>query len=905
MIAPFFSKRLLLSLIAMASLAAQGPQPGPQQVVLFTGKSIPDPPQQKQPWTPPRTKLPRFLVSATSALFEQGMADPRGCDYREVERLGGPAIKTRAFVLPEKPGEPGRFAVGWDGVVHPVSTVGPAADLDADIRALADSMRIEPGVPAGGRMGRGPGPAIKFISISQSMGIFGMGGASDPGDRSALKLCLLLRLGRADLAECLFAAGTSWTPEIRGRDLTDYQMSYLTLAREWAARMFNRLVGAHMRGDDPIALDAARRLSAFATAAETRALEMGFARDPNGFGNEIPSFFPFLSQLPALLADHERRAREAPRGPVPPTGTDPAARVAALIRDLDQIAMPQMIHFGNSPNGSPLVQELAAEGDAAVEPLLAAIESDTRMTRTVSSRGGICRVHTVYEPEFAALTAILKTQQFQMHAYQPGPGTLSRKELAEAMRAYWMKNRALSMSERWYRTLLDDSSGYYRWLEAASNIVQLEYLARPVVRPADLQGAAAPAKRMKGEELRSRRDPSVSELLARRTLEIAHAPQPRTFPNVKLQNACALAMLLQQWDLKAALPVIRTLLSEARESIDQDRASGSTQLDTMMGYVAQFALILARAGEPAALAEYAAEIRKYDVRKSQPNNLDVFEPIWTFPEDPAIREASQWLFNDPGSSFAALIRKPESNRLPFFFHSSFYDSPLLRSTGFRKAVLEALAIRTEVGTARRSQQTLVQYELKGGVSGAFGASVADLEGVLLDENQKIRTCDYIAWKVSGIEGTPRCELYWTKELRDAAVGACVEFLKTYGDRLTPEPPPGVQAHPFEKRAYLAFPVLDRPATIDDVRAGRAIFSLEGQGEVRRIALPTTPMKAKWTPAEEAPGDLAVEGWVWQAEEIRRDGQWERFYGFVGRHVIGRVQGISIELAGQNAADPGN
>ena len=38
---------------------------------------IPEPPSQGQPWTAPATKLPKFLVSATEILFEQGVADPR------------------------------------------------------------------------------------------------------------------------------------------------------------------------------------------------------------------------------------------------------------------------------------------------------------------------------------------------------------------------------------------------------------------------------------------------------------------------------------------------------------------------------------------------------------------------------------------------------------------------------------------------------------------------------------------------------------------------------------------------------------------------------------------------------------------------------------------------------------
>ena len=251
------------------------------------------------------------------------MADPRGCEYREVEIVDGRTFKTRAFVLPEKPGESGRFAVSWDGVIDPASSVGPAADLDADVRALADSMRRDRGNDAAGSAARRQ-RAGGFVESLGRRGWSGPAGPSDAQIPSALKLCILLRLGRADLAEELFAAGTTWTPEIRGRDLTDYHISYVTLAREWAAAMFVRLVDAHMRADDAIALDSALRLSAFAKAAEARAMELGFEREQDRFGNDRRAYFPFLRQLPELLADQERRAKDAVRGPIPPHGADPA-----------------------------------------------------------------------------------------------------------------------------------------------------------------------------------------------------------------------------------------------------------------------------------------------------------------------------------------------------------------------------------------------------------------------------------------------------------------------------------------------------------------------------------------------------------------------------------------------------
>ncbi len=55
-----------------------------------------------------------------------------------------------------------------------------------------------------------------------------------------------------------------------------------------------------------------------------------------------------------------------------------------------------------------------------------------------------------------------------------------------------------------------------------------------------------------------------------------------------------------------------------------------------------------------------------------------------------------------------------------------------------------MAIKSELGTVRRSQQTVVQYELKDGVRGGFIASEADLEGVEQGVGRSIRACDYIA-----------------------------------------------------------------------------------------------------------------------------------------------------------------
>ncbi len=72
--------------------------------------------------------------------------------------------------------------------------------------------------------------------------------------------------------------------------------------------------------------------------------------------------------------------------------------------------------MGRSPGNSPLVQALVDEGQAAVEPLLAALETDLRLTRSVTDGGewSIDRtVHPVFEAELPAIERILKTDEFE------------------------------------------------------------------------------------------------------------------------------------------------------------------------------------------------------------------------------------------------------------------------------------------------------------------------------------------------------------------------------------------------------------------------------------------------------------------------------------------------------------
>ncbi|WP_406698713.1 hypothetical protein V5E97_07485 [Singulisphaera sp. Ch08] len=887
-------------------LTGLGAMQGTQQfrpASIFEGKRIPDPPAQGQPWTAPATTLPTFLVTATALLFEQGVADPRGCDYRSVEISSYATVEAHGFVLPEQTDTPGRFVVCWDGQVYPALTVGEPADLDRDIRDLAASLERMRQAPPRYRRGGYWG----FPQEGQNS--FGVAGVMNP---SPIKICLLLCYGRADLAETLFAAGTAWTPKPRTRDLTNYGISYLTLATDWANAAYERLMEVHMRGDDVIALDTARRLANFRDLASAQADALGFPfpERRNREKNEPSRRFSFLTQLDELLRDHERRAKMPVRGSIPKKGGDASARIAALIRDLDLINDRQMMSTASaSPGSSSLVGDLVGEGDPAVAPLLAVLESDNRLTRSVSNgRGSFPTnqfVHPVSEAAFAALIGILKTQAFadqRLYGWK-SLDLAARKALAGSIRQFWEKTRSISLPERWYRTLADDSAGQAGWLEAAAGIVSSDVAeGMPVPKPG--------TRPLKGEPLRTGRDPSVTALMLRRAGQLERLGNPLASEDLGFRAACQLGTILATWDEKEALPLLKDFSKKCRTRSDRwrNQPQSPNADQNLAATLARFTQIRVRLGDVEALDEYAGWLRTTTPRMLEYGIFDALQPLLAQPDHPALASASRWLFNDPRSPWVPL--HPEARGEPFSHWQNLFASTLMVVAGFREGVLAGLADKTPLGSVERGENGEIRLKFNKSPSiTTFSRSTGfDVEGGVAGVKYPFRNGDYLAWKLSGLQGCPRFDFFWSEARRDEAVAACATFLKRFGPLLTAEDPSGVRNFTGAK-AHLKFPTLGKPATLDDVASARAIFSLEGQGETRLANLPRFPQQARWVTLKDRPvdrtdlngtttRDYETDGYVWQAEEVRKGDGWERFYGFVGHHIIARAPASEIEFGRQ-------
>ena len=110
---------------------------------------------------------------------------------------------------------------------------------------------------------------------------------------------------------------------------------------------------------------------------------------------------------------------------------------------------------------------------------------------------------------------------------------------------------------------------------------------------------------------------------------------------------------------------------------------------------------------------------------------------------------------------------------------------------------------------------------------------------------------------------------------------CRAFLQQYGNAYQSRPDDPYDdtigtAAPGSARFFI--PQLDHPATPDDVKEGRALFSLSGATRVWKM--PAYPL-----------------GPAWQAEEILMDGKWKRYFGILGDGKPVKVPAFEMDFPG--------
>ena len=727
-------------------LAMGGILTAPERKVspLFAGKELPHPPKQKSAWSPPAANLPTNYVTATELLFVQGLADPRACDYRELEIGTGNAwsgdggvVKTHGWFLPARGKQ--QFAIGWNGLVYPAVSVGTNADLDADVMTLATN-----------------GFTTWQSALPEGANVF-------PNAMQGVKGCLLLRLGRADLATAYWLAlehrGIDFRNELARRFSPTNELAstntiklsdadpYLTWAGDWAWSLFDRMICAHMRGDEKLALADARLLSAAQPQIEAECAKRGFKRQPywdSRRQKELQPYLNFLEQLPALLADLERREKEGVHVSVVTTGvtniTDQTQRVAALVRDLDLVQARQWGQPGwvNLPE-DPIISALIGEGDAAVEPLLDCLEYDQRLTRSVGFGRDFHRGRTVIAVSSAADVALKSILQAGFSN-------------AAEMRAYWSKYKNLKLEDRWY-AILNDDNARGRWQEAAANLVQPVNITRfpggfSTGKPAPTNSPLA----MRGETLRAKSHPSVTELLTRHALEIP----TNNVGAYDLSSCCQMAEYLARWDVQAAMPVAKTLSKRASTVM---KYSGQ-QLGK---FVTQLSLARADAGDPEAFDDYAEWIVSTTPGQFEQSNLEWLDPFKKFPTNGILQATAEMLFSQTNSAWAHL---PWKNN----FGRGTIESELVAVPAYRVLLCRELERTNACGTITLERPGYVRYNIADlNQSGSFGITLREDSTATNGATARIRWCDWIAIALANSKSILPFDPFAAETSRDSAI----------------------------------------------------------------------------------------------------------------------------------------
>ena len=176
-----------------------------------------------------------------------------------------------------------------------------------------------------------------------------------------------------------------------------------------------------------------------------------------------------------------------------------------------------------------------------------------------------------------------------------------------------------------------------------------------------------------------------------------------------------------------------------------------------------------------------------------------FSRSWPIPITPRSRRPRQWLFNDPKSPWVPILPEARGEQTPGF--QNLFASPLIVVAGFRQGVLTGLADKTPLGTVEKIDDRSIQRKFTTAHSTNYSSSNLDLEGIAVGVDYPFRRCDYLASKLSELEGSPQIDLFWPEARRDEAVAACVAFLKRYGASFSRQGParrarlPGPQGAP--------------------------------------------------------------------------------------------------------------
>jgi hypothetical protein len=458
-----------------------------------------------------------------------------------------------------------------------------------------------------------------------------------------------------------------------------------------------------------------------------------------------------------------------------------------------------------------------------------------------------------------------------------------RQKAAEMIRSFWLTHRGQSPQEQAYSVLADDHATEPAWMEAARHITQPTnesysggWVETTPLKPGQTLG-------LRGELLRSKTAPSVTELLSKRALQIATMRDPNNGAwNVQyLNDSTKLALMLSQWDWANSDP---TLTAQFQNCTSYQKSLPShydeVSITELYSQITKARISL---GDKKAIPDYGQALR--DMQSGDLKFFSaaaVFEALWQNANDPEMVTTAESLFNSPTSFLYHVSDCRESDEL--------IKSPLLSVPEFGKAIVRELSDTTCIQTVTVKAKNDVEYKTQDGIPYSLGNASDVPSGTVI----AIRRCDIIAADLQDAEGTSEFSYYWPLERRNQAIQNDIDILQRYSQAYNYHPELiSVWNDTFGPLSHMYFAPLATTATDEDVRSGRAIFTL-GSGATK-VAIDRLPLKAHLvdkTSKLARPNNYTKYGWIWQEEKDRMGNV---YYGFVGPGVMAKESASDVEI----------
>lgn len=729
---------------------------------------------------------PANFIEASKTLFQQGLADPEGCAYKRIKvRLGtGAEVETNGWVQPDS--TTGPRAVCWNGLEYPVTMVGTTANLKADVQSMLDdpsdkSLKIIDWAP------KKPGQT-KPPSRQLRLGATAFHEVTSVGTDSLLPIraALLWRAGETGLASKLWDKCV----ELDDKHNPQTKNPYGLLAADWLWAIFDRAIHETVGKEDQKALADLRQIEKLESAMTAESKKRNWKLEYSSASAVFKDSKPFLKNM-------EQRAQKAAKS-VSKSNNVAEAKVLDSISRFDEINEKQFSDPGAPPvTDSPIARQVIAIGRPAVEPLIDCLEHDERYTRSVGWPRSFFRSRylvPVRGVAYGCLLQILEKTQFSTtpgaldhHLMRTPDGTT---KLVAIIRSCAARDKGLTQAEIWFRDLKDDSK-MEEWSRVATMMTS---------NPAGFFRVGD--RSLPSESLRSKTNPSLSELLKKRIdqLNRRNFKEPGYRSDSPVCYADVLAQCLSAWDPVAARPVLAEHWKYAVQDYDSGvwrqamlkKAANSkwnpnpSELEDYqhrhleLTDLEKLALQRKLVGDPSALRDYA-DVLLARLKNIQPGKIP-FRLLWKYPQDQYMVRIEQAVFEDKTSPSLPLYKAGWDTR-------GYCNDLVITLPAVQKLVLASLKDKTEIGVASLfpTSPKDVKVRLRGEMlaepshneCGFREEKPVDLKG-----ETRVRVCDLFMHYLSRSFLDNEVKMWAPLEKKDAAIAQLTANLKRTFPRLS-------------------------------------------------------------------------------------------------------------------------